>query len=73
LRLNKANMTEAKNQLSAVPDHEPDGRVLRLIREGIVRPARAALPHALFTDHPVRPNTGASAVGALLDERRVGR
>jgi prevent-host-death family protein len=54
-------------------DCDPDGRVSRLIRDGIVRPARAPLPRALFTDQPPRPNAGASALGALLEERREGR
>jgi len=99
--MNKASITEAKNQLSAliaglkagssvlivdrgrpVARLEPvtagtgsdaDGRVSRLIRDGIVRPACAAPPRALFTDQPPRPNAGVSAVAALLDERREGR
>jgi len=32
------------------PSPDPDGRLLRLIREGVVRPARAAPPGSLFTD-----------------------
>jgi prevent-host-death family protein len=52
---------------------DPDGRLSRLIRDGIVRPARAALPRALFDDEPPRPKPGASAVAALLAERREGR
>jgi antitoxin (DNA-binding transcriptional repressor) of toxin-antitoxin stability system len=55
------------------PDCDPDGRVARLIRDGIVRPGRARPPHALFTDQPPRPNAGASVVGALVEERREGR
>ena len=69
----KANMTEAKNQVRAIPDCEPDGRLLRLIRGGIVQQARAAPPRALYADQPSRPNAGASAVEALLEERRNGR
>jgi hypothetical protein len=52
---------------------DPDGRLSRLIRDGIVRPARATPPGALFTDHPPRPYDGASAVAALLGERQKGR
>ena len=55
------------------PDCDPDGRVARLIRDGIVRPGRARPLHALFTDQPPRPNAGASVVGALVEERREGR
>jgi prevent-host-death family protein len=52
---------------------EPDGRLSRLIREGIVRPGRVSLSQALFADRPPRPKGGASAVAALLDERRESR
>jgi antitoxin (DNA-binding transcriptional repressor) of toxin-antitoxin stability system len=55
------------------PASDPDGRLSGLIRDGIVRPARAAPRPALFTDQPPRPNAGASAVAALLEERREGR
>lgn len=54
-------------------DSEPDGRLSRLIRDGIVRPVRAALPRAVFTDQPPPPKAGASALAALLEERREGR
>ena len=53
---------------------EPDdGRLSRLIREGIIRQARAPLPRALLADQPPRPKRGASAVGALLEARREDR
>ena len=55
------------------PGSDSDGRLSRLIRDGIVRPGRAALPRALFSDQPPRPNAGASAVRALLSERNEGR
>jgi prevent-host-death family protein len=55
------------------PASDPDGRLSGLIRDGIVRPARAAPRRALFVDQPPRPNAGASAVAALLEERREGR
>lgn len=55
------------------PDSDPEGRLARLIRDGIVRPARGALPSAIFTDQPPRPKLSASAVSALLEERREGR
>jgi prevent-host-death family protein len=52
---------------------EGDGRLARLIREGIVRPGRVAPPRALFASRPPRPTGGASAVRALIEERREGR
>ena len=55
------------------PSPAPDARLSRLIRNGIVRPARSAMPRALFTELPPRPISGASAVEALLEERRHGR
>ncbi|HJU16853.1 MAG TPA: type II toxin-antitoxin system prevent-host-death family antitoxin [Stellaceae bacterium] len=50
-----------------------DGRLSRLVREGLVRPRRAAPPMTLFSDPPPRAKPGASAVDALLDERGEGR
>jgi prevent-host-death family protein len=52
---------------------DDDSRLARLVREGIVRPARVALPKAVLTAVPPRLKAGASAVRALLDERREGR
>jgi len=52
---------------------EQDGRLSRLIREGIVRPAREPLTSSLFTSQPPRPKDDASAVAALLAERRDSR
>jgi prevent-host-death family protein len=54
-------------------DPEHDGRLSRLVREGIVRPGRAPLARALFADPPPRLKGGASAVAALLEERRESR
>jgi len=55
------------------PDAEHDGKLLRLVRDGIVRPRRAAPPRAAFGDQPPRAKPGASAVNALLEERRERR
>ena len=52
---------------------EPDGRLSRLVRSGIVRPRRAAPPGMLFSDQPPRAKAGASALKALFEERRRGR
>jgi len=49
------------------------GRLSRLVRDGAVRPGRGALPKALFTKKLPRVKPSASAVRALLDERREGR
>ena len=50
-----------------------NSRLARLIRDGIVRPARGVVPKALFATTPPRSRKGASGVRALLDERREGR
>ncbi len=55
------------------PASESDGRLSRLIRDGIVRPTPAPPARAPFTDQLRPPNAGASAVEALLEERREGR
>ena len=55
------------------PAPEDDGRLGRLVRDGIVRPARARLPKALFASKPPRSKNGASGVRALLEDRRTGR
>ncbi len=62
-------------RLDAVRDPavDEDGRLARLVRDGIVRPSRASLPRANLAGKPPRSSTGASAVSALLDERRNGR
>src|ERR671916_334251 len=50
-----------------------DDRLARLVRDGIVPRGRAAVPKALFTTEPPRLKGTASAVRALLDDRRDGR
>jgi prevent-host-death family protein len=52
---------------------EQDGRLSRLIREGIVRPGRTTLSSSLLSDQPPRPKGDASAVAALLAERWESR
>ena len=47
------------------------GRLMRLVRDGVVRPRRSVPPAAVFASPP--PSSVASAVGALIDERREGR
>jgi prevent-host-death family protein len=52
---------------------DPTGRLERLQRAGMIRLAAAAPPLDLIRTPPPRPSTGASAVDALLEERRTGR
>ena len=52
---------------------DDDSRLVRLVREGIVRPARHDARRDLLATSPPRPKKGASGVRALLDERREGR
>jgi prevent-host-death family protein len=55
------------------PEGEQDGRLSRLLRDGLVRPRRAEPPRALFNSQPPRANAGASVVDALIEERREER
>jgi prevent-host-death family protein len=50
-----------------------EGLLARLIREGVVRPARGAAARSVLATKPPRPRKPASALRALLDERREGR
>jgi prevent-host-death family protein len=50
-----------------------DGRLACLIRNGIVRPGRGRLPRWVLTQELPRLKGGASALEALLEERREGR
>jgi prevent-host-death family protein len=52
---------------------DDDSRLARLVREGIVRPARRGAPKDLFATKPPRFKKGAPGVRALLEERRKGR
>jgi prevent-host-death family protein len=50
-----------------------DDRLARLVRDGLVRPARGVTPKTVFAAPLPRAKKGASGVRALLDERREGR
>ena len=52
---------------------DPDGRLSRLLRDGVVRPRRSDPPQALFRSEPPRLRAGISGVDALTQERREGR
>lgn len=51
----------------------PDGKLSRLLRDGVIRPRRNALPRALFERQPPRLRAHVSAIAALIQERRDGR
>src|SRR5206468_6902569 len=52
---------------------EDDGRLDRLVRDGVVRPASVTFPKMVIAGRPPRPRAGVSGVRALIDERRAGR
>ena len=52
---------------------EPDGRLSRLLREGVVRLRRSDPPRTLFRGRLPRIGAGASGVDLLTMERREGR
>ena len=52
---------------------DDDGRLSRLVRGGLVRPAEGGLPKAVLNSPPPKPLPGGSIVQAVLDERRTGR
>jgi prevent-host-death family protein len=54
-------------------DPNQDGRLSRLVREGVVREGRTSLARGFFNSEPPRPKNGASALAALIEERRKGR
>src|SRR5262245_51526712 len=50
-----------------------DSRLASLVRDGTVRPPRGVAPKPMLASRPPRANAGASALRALLEERREGR
>jgi prevent-host-death family protein len=52
---------------------DDDGRLARLVRAGIVRPARGSVSRTVVASDPPRAKKGASALRALLEDRREGR
>jgi prevent-host-death family protein len=48
-------------------------RLANLVRAGLVRPGKGPIPLRLIREPPAKPKDGASAVAALLAERREGR
>ena len=49
------------------------GRLDQLVRDGVVRPARAPISRKLIASEPPSLRSGASAWQVLLEERREGR
>jgi prevent-host-death family protein len=54
-------------------ENDPEGRLARLERQGLLRRASSPLPREILMEPPPRPSNGASALQALLDERQDGR
>jgi prevent-host-death family protein len=50
-----------------------EGRIARLVRQGVLRPALAPPPVKLLAAPPPTPRGGARLSDALLAERRSGR
>jgi prevent-host-death family protein len=50
-----------------------DGRLSRLLRDGVVRPRRREPPQVLFDSEPPHLRAGASGVDVLIEERREDR
>jgi antitoxin (DNA-binding transcriptional repressor) of toxin-antitoxin stability system len=63
----------ARLESAVSADPEGTGRIARLERAGIVRPARTPPASDLLSAAPPAPTGGGSAVEALLEERRSGR
>jgi antitoxin (DNA-binding transcriptional repressor) of toxin-antitoxin stability system len=54
-------------------EEDPEGRLARLERQGVLRRASAPVSREILMATPPRPSQGASALEALLAERREGR
>jgi prevent-host-death family protein len=63
----------ARIEPAAAYGDDHDGRIARLVRKGILRPARKRLNIDLLLSPPPRAERGADIVQAVLDERREGR
>lgn len=63
----------ARLESAVAANTDPGGRISRLERAGAVRPARKPLARAVLSSPPPKPVRGASAVSALLEERRGAR
>jgi prevent-host-death family protein len=59
--------------ISGEEQDSDEGRLARLVRQGVVRPGRGTLPKDFFKTKLPRPQKSGSVVEALLEERRNGR
>ena len=59
--------------VSAGDEPDQDGRLARLVREGVVRPARCRMPRDMFSRRLPRAKGAVSIVASLIEERREGR
>jgi prevent-host-death family protein len=59
--------------VSSTAQEEPDGRLSRLLRDGVVRPRRSDPPLALFSSKPSRVRAVRSGVDVLIKDRLEGR
>jgi prevent-host-death family protein len=55
-----------------VRSDDPDGRLDRLVRAGIVRPPARRLPREILDTPPPRPLVDVDVVEIVLEERRSG-
>lgn len=53
--------------------HGAEGRLARLVRQGVVRPAATAAPRRVLATDPPATAGLVSLSAALIDERRSGR
>jgi len=63
----------ARLQAVTGDEGQQDGRLARLVRDGLVRHRRIPPPQSLFSSTPPQARAGASSVDALIEERRDGR
>lgn len=54
-------------------EDDPEGRLARLERQGVLRRATAPIPRDLLRTKGPKPSEGGSVLEALLAERREGR
>lgn len=50
-----------------------EGRLARLVRDGLVRPSLSRFRTSLLSSDPPKARSGLSVLDALLEERREGR
>lgn len=54
-------------------EEDPEGRLARLERQGLLRRGTASPAHEILSTEPLRPGNGTSLLEALLAERQEGR